>query len=187
MSYTKKVYILGKGGGWEAIKDVPAGSEIYGINDAFLRTPEVTKTFHMHDMEEFYKSPKTYSSTKLCIEHANNKPEMDFITIYPWKRIPHSKEFPLSEAVERFQTSYFTSTIEFAIAYAIMEGATEIELIGINMSAKQEYIDQKPGCEFWIGIAKGMGIKITQQEDVTSLLKTRNGLVYGYNIKQWKV
>jgi hypothetical protein len=181
------VHVLGKGEGWEAVKKLPKGSEIYGINDAFLRTPEVTKTFHMHDLEEFLKKPSSHSSTNLCIQHANANPDMEFFTLYEWKRIPHSKEFPLDEISQKFKTNYFTSTIEYAIAYALWEGVDVINLLGINMTVKQEYIDQKPGCEFWMGIAKGMGVEVRTQEEHTSLLKTRNGLLYGYNIRQYKI
>jgi len=187
MSESRIVHILGKGEGWHAIKDVPKGSNIYGINDAFLRTPEVTKTFHMHDLEIFLKKPSTHSSTNLCIQHANEKPEMDFYSLYAWNKIPHCKEYPLNEITERFHTSYFTSSIEYAIAYALWEGVDELYLHGINMTVKQEYIDQKPGVEFWIGVAKGMGVKVHTQDEYTSLLKSRNGLLYGYNIRQWKV
>jgi len=50
---SKHVYILGKGDGWDKIKEAPKGSVIYGVNDACLRTPEVTHTFHMHDLKDF--------------------------------------------------------------------------------------------------------------------------------------
>jgi hypothetical protein len=177
------VNILGKGDGWEGIENAKHG-EIYGINDAFLRTPQVTKTFHMHDLEQFLKDPKTNSSTRLCIEHANAHPEMEFYTTYEWPRIPHSKAFPLEEVSDKFKTNYFASTIEYAMAYALWAGCDVLNLYGINMTVKQEYIDQKPGCEFWVGVAKGMGVEVNLQYEHTSLLKTRNGLLYGYNVKQ---
>lgn len=177
------VNILGKGEGWEAIEDAPQGL-VYGINDAFLRTPSVDVSFHMHDMEAFLKDPKTNSSTKLCIEHALANPEKEFYTIYEWSKIPHSKAYPFEEIAEKFQTNYFTSTIEYAIAYALWKGCDVINLYGINMTVKQEYVDQKPGCEFWIGVAKGMGVEVNLQHEYTSLLKTRNSLLYGYNVKQ---
>jgi len=179
------VNILGKGDGWEEIKNAPAGIN-YGINDAFLRTPEIDVTFHMHDMEAFLKDPKTNSSTKLCIEYANANPDKEFYTIYQWNKIPHSKAYPFEEISERFKTNYFASTIEYAIAYALWKGCDVMNLYGINMTVKQEYIDQKPGCEFWIGMAMGMGVEVNLQWEHSSLLKTRNGLLYGYNLKQGK-
>jgi len=181
------IHILGKGDGWEAIKEVPKGEIVYGCNDAFLRTPTVTHTFHMHDLEAFYKDKNTHSSTKLCVEHIKDHPEMEFYTVKAWDMIPTAKEYPLQEVVKRFGTCYFTSSIEYMIAYALMKGATKLKFYGINMTVKQEYIDQKPGVEFWLGMAKGMGVEYELQHEYTSLMKTRDGLLYGYLINQWRV
>jgi hypothetical protein len=182
------VNILAKGDGWDEIESAPPGL-IYAINDAFLRTPGVNATFHIHDMEAFYNDPKTHSSTKLCIDAAIDNPEMDFFTTKNWKKIPHSKAYPLDEVSEYFGTSYFASTIEYAMAYAMWKHREPgiMNLYGVNMTVKQEYIDQKPGVEFWVGMAMGRGWKVNLQKGHTSILKTRNGLLYGYNSKQFGV
>lgn len=178
------VNILGKGQGWERIEYQKEGI-IYGCNDAFLRTPEVAITFHMHDLEEYYHDEARGSSTRLCVDAANENPNMEFYTIYKWDRIPHSKEFPLDEIIKEFGVCYFTSTIEYMIAYAIWKGAKKLNYFGVNMTVEQEYIEQKPGVEFWTGIAMGRGIEVNLQHDVTSLLKTKSGELYGYFKPQW--
>jgi hypothetical protein len=189
-----RVHILGKGDGWETIKDVPEGEIIYGVNDSFLRTPAVTHTFHMHDMEEYLERKETNSSTRLCIVHANKNPKMKFISIYKWDKVENSEEYPLEEIVNKFNVCYFTSTIDYMIAYALHHGAKEIIFHGVNMTQKEEYVSQKPGAEFWIGYALGMGVKVKLQYEHTSLLKTKiwNGRefeyekIYGYFIPQFK-
>ena len=72
-------------------------------------------------------------------------------------------------------------------AWAIREGFKELSLLGLNMTVYKEYIEQKPGMEFWLGIALGKGIKINLQHDQCSLLKTRDSNIYGYFMRQWRV
>lgn len=181
------IYILGKGDGWEDIKDAPKGSVIFGTNDCFLRTPEVTHTFHMHDLNAFLENQDTHSSTKLCVEYAKERPDMPFFTVKEFKQMPSAKLYPLKEIIDHFKVCYFTSTIEYMIAYALWKGCNELKYRGVNMTVKNEYIEQKPGMEFWTGMAMGMGVKVELQHPHTSLLKTKNGLLYGYLINQWRV
>lgn len=188
------IHILGKGEGWEEIKDVKEGEIIYGVNDSFLRVPKVTHTFHMHDMDEYYENERTHSSTKLCAIHGKEKPEMEFYSLYEWKMVPHSKAYPLDEIVNHFGVCYFNSTLDYMLAFAIYSGATEISLYGVNMTQKEEWRSQKPGVEFWIGVAMGKGIKVNIQHDYTSLFKSkvwdgekyRFEEIYGYYIPQFK-
>jgi len=185
----KRVYLLGKGDGWDAIKEVPKGSIIYGVNDACLRSPEVTHTFHMHDLRNFYKNKVTESSTRLLINHCKDHPEMPLYTTVPYKDIPNAILYPLEEVVDYFKlpVPYFTSGPEYMIAWAIKEGFEEIHMYGLNMTVHKEYIDQKPGVEFWTGIALGKGIKVFIQHRQSSILKTRDGDLYGYFMKQWYI
>jgi hypothetical protein len=179
------INILGKGEGWDEIPDKPEGL-VYGCNDAVLRTPCDT-TFHMHDLEVFANQPGTASSTRLFVDYANKHPEHEIYTVKPFALIPHAKEYPLQEIVEYFHVCYFTSTIEFMIAYAIWKQPTVLNFYGVNMTVKLEYMEQKPGVEFWLGQAMGRGIECNLQWDVSSLLKSRDSKLYGYLINQWRV
>jgi hypothetical protein len=184
----KTVYLLGKGDGWDEIKTVPKGSTIYGVNDACLRTPEVTHTFHMHDLKGFHKNKVTESSTKLLINHCKDYPEMPLYTVKCYKEIPNAILYPLEDVIDHFNlpAAYFSSGPEYMIAWAIREGFDEMTLYGLNMSVHEEYHTQKPGMEFWIGMALGKGMKVNLQHNLTSLLKTRSGDLYGYFMKQWR-
>jgi len=186
----KTVYILGKGDGWDAIEEAPKDSIIYGVNDACLRTPEVTHTFHMHDLYEYGKAKVTESSTRLLKRHCELHPEMELYSIKHYKDFPNCKIYPLDEVLEYFNLPipYFTSGPEYMIAYAIMkENPDVLALHGLNMSVGKEYIDQKPGVEFWIGLALGKGIKVLLQHEHTSIMKTRDSKLYGYFMKQWRI
>ncbi len=192
MKKKKIINILGKGDGWRRIFEDHAagkleGSETYGCNDVFIPCPFVSKTFHMHDMDVFLEQEKSKYSTKKCIEVAKERPDMEFYTLDVWDKIKNSKKYPLDKMVEHFGVCYFTNTIDYMIAFALYNGATELNFYGVNMTVLLEYKEQKPSVEYWLGRAMGMGVKCNLQHDVTSLLKSKDGLLYGYLIPQWRV
>lgn len=69
---------------------------------------------------------------------------------------------------------YMTSSIAYALALAIKEGAEEISLFGVDINENQ-YFDQRPCLEYLVGFAKGRGIKVNIP-DTSLLLK---GDLYG--------
>jgi hypothetical protein len=52
------------------------------------------------------------------------------------------------------------------------------------MVLDNEYAHQKPSVEFWVGFAMGRGVKVEVHGQKSSILKTRNGLMYGYQDHQ---
>lgn len=196
----KIAHILGKGDGHKEINEIikePISTRgvIYGVNDAFLRTPEVDITIHMHDLAKLFKQENTASSTRLCITRANKDPKKEFISINKYHKIPHCQEYPLEEICNYYKLplTYFTSGIEYIIAYsawrAEQEGSKleDMYYYGCNMTVKQEYIEQIPGMHFWTGMMMGKGINVYFQHKYTSLLKTKDGSLYGYNIRQYRL
>lgn len=93
-----------------------------------------------------------------------------------------SRPYPL-EMVERQFGRYFTSSIAFMIAFAMIRGAKEISLFGIDMKGGDEYAYQRPCVEYLIGFAKGRGIKVNIPEH-SDLLKS--GYLYGYDFNGHK-
>jgi len=106
-----------------------------------------------------------------------------------FKSIPNSVRYPFDEIVKYFSpyftdpvhARYFTNSISFMLALAIYEGFQEIAIYGVDLAVTTEYSEQRPSCEFWIGVAVGRGIKvhIPLQSD---LLKTR--FIYGFEEKK---
>lgn len=102
---------------------------------------------------------------------------------YP--QIPASVRWPREEinawTVERFgaqaEVDYFTSTPGEMVVTAIFMGASEIALYGIDLLQDEEYAYQRPGCEYWVGVARGLGIKVTIPPGC-ALIKAN--YVYGY-------
>ena len=55
---------------------------------------------------------------------------------------------------------YFTSTAAYMLASAIDEGATDIAIFGIDMKGDFEYVRQRPCFEYFVGLARGMGVNV---------------------------
>lgn len=97
--------------------------------------------------------------------------------IRPVDELPNSVEYPIDNVFafvyghmvdgkgvwreKRFERCDFASTISWMIAMAIMEGADEIGLWGVDMSATEEWYFQRSGCQSLIEAAKSIGIKVT--------------------------
>jgi hypothetical protein len=91
--------------------------------------------------------------------------------------LTRSMEYPLDDAVTLFGR-YFTSTVAYMMALAIMRRPEKIGLFGIDMMLGTEYEYQRPCCEYLIGVARGYGIETIVPKE-SALLKSDGGL-YGY-------
>lgn len=80
--------------------------------------------------------------------------------IEPRDEIPSSVRFPIEAAIQLAGRDYFTSTIAYMIALALLEGFEAIDLYGINLAIGTEYYHQKACAEWWIGFAEGRGKKV---------------------------
>lgn len=91
---------------------------------------------------------------------------------HPNPNLPDAKLIPLEELMTAYG-KYFTSSIAWMIAMAIHEKPTEIGIWGVEMQGDGEYAHQKPCCEYFLGMAKGMGIKVYVPEQSTLLRAER--------------
>lgn len=82
--------------------------------------------------------------------------------------IPNSVAFPLEECKAKLG-DYFASSVAYMIAMAILEGATEIQIYGIDMLTESEYAVQRPNVEYLLGMARGLGIVVKVAEGSTLL------------------
>lgn len=78
---------------------------------------------------------------------------------------PGMEVYPYDEVEELFGSLYLTSSPAYMLAYALLKGATEIQLYGVDLSiSDHEYFWQRPCVEAWIGFAKGRGVKVVIPE-----------------------
>jgi len=69
--------------------------------------------------------------------------------------------YPLKEVIEKYGSRYFTNSIGYMIALALFKGYTEINLYGVDMDMGDEYAFERPCVLYWVGFARGMGVKVT--------------------------
>jgi len=90
--------------------------------------------------------------------------------------IPNSVKFDHSRAVREFG-NFFTSSLAFMIAQALMEEIDRIEIYGFDMKSDSEYNYQRDSAEYFIGLAMGKGVDVYLPPEC-NLLK---GKIYAFN------
>ena len=82
---------------------------------------------------------------------------------------PGLVEFPLEEALKEVPGGYFNSTAAYAVAYAIIRGAKQISLFGIDFTYPDKHDAEKGrACvEFWLGVAASRGIVLSMPKETT--------------------
>jgi len=173
-----KCAIVGFAPSWyQAPWDDPEFS-IFGINELYKYTgaeserfkvkPRYDAWFELHDIE---KSP-----SKKKKEHQDflmNCP-YPLITQKHWDKYPTSIGYPRYEIKQFIGTNFITddkpgvgskftdysNQISWMIALAIAMGYREIHIYGVDMAANTEYNFQRASCQFFIGVAIGLGIKV---------------------------
>jgi hypothetical protein len=163
-----KITIVGKGTGWE---DAPLTGETWGITQLILRR-NVSRVIDMNDYSLWGDKEAREAEESRRRAAELKVPYVDL------------SNYPLAEVIADFNTDYFSNTVDYTLALAIHEGFMEIDLYGVNMSNPGEYAYQKPGVEFWIGMAMGRGVNVRTFGDHSTILKTRDGKLYGYGTPQ---
>lgn len=116
------------------------------------------RLFEMHDMRllksaHSRRKPDYFDRLKEC-----------GVTLYMQEAWENAKAYPFDE-VAKTTGYYWNSSIAYAMALAIHEGAEEIGVYGVDMKADDEYGYQKPNMEYLIGLASGKGITVHIPDD----------------------
>lgn len=105
-------------------------------------------------------------------EHKDPEKYLEFVKAFgaPMVVSPKYSEwgepYPYEAANALLDGEYLTSSPAYMMAYAILQGATEIGIYGVEMAIDDhEYFKQRPSMYAWIAYAKGRGIKITIPEE----------------------
>lgn len=75
--------------------------------------------------------------------------------------IPTSVRLPYEHLNETFGPYFWQSSMSWMLALAIDLKPDEIGLWGVDMSATEEWSYQRPACQHFVGLAIGLGIKVT--------------------------
>jgi hypothetical protein len=177
----RKVAILGFAPSWVDAPFKDESFEIWALNEMyklFAKKPEARadKWFEIHSPDSPSKNTKEH---RAFLQNCQ-------IPLYMWdhsEEFPNSVKFPKDELLDFFGKPYgepfryFTNSISWMIAFAIYERYDEIHVYGVDMAADSEYGFQRPSCEYFLGVAAGMGIKLYIPKN-SDLLKAT--LLYGF-------
>lgn len=117
---------------------------------------QLDRCFEMHDLRLLMgphsrRRPGYFDQLKQCsglyMQEAND-------------RVPNAKAYPFDAVAKTIGAYYFQSSMAYAMALAIHEGAEEIGVFGCDMDTDGEYGYQRPNMEYLIGLARGRGIKV---------------------------
>jgi hypothetical protein len=159
--------------------------EVWGLNQMHLAFPKLvekaTRWFQIHPKHSYDINVERDKSHHDWLKEQRNFP---IYMIEKFDDVPMSIEWPHRQIMATLQTDYFTNSISWMIALAIIERMhlpleirkqSDIYVFGVDMAQSDEidseYAEQRPSCEFFIGYAKGLGIPI-HIPDKSDLLKT---------------
>lgn len=170
--------IIGYGNG---MKSAPTDN-CWGMNSVIFER-DVDVHFDMH--EEGKMQPHQIERRENVIKVANEKN----IPVYACHEIPGTTyvRYPIESVIKEFRTGYFSNGVCYMIAFALINGVKELNFYGVNHSRinmMDEYSLQKPGVDYWLGVAMGRGVKCNIFGAMAEIGKTFENRAYGYDLSQ---
>jgi len=143
--------------------------EIWGLNEIYIApgVRRIDRLFEMHNHK--YLTMKQRNPKHL--EWLQNA-KIPIYMLEKYKDIPGAIKFPWEYVVEQTGTQYYTNTVSWMIAFAVLEGARKISLYGIDMARSEEYEYQRPSVEYFVGWARGLGVEVYIPPESDILLTT---------------
>jgi len=167
-----KLVILGTA---NTMKDAPFHDESYdiwtvssAITHGKQTVKRVTRIFELHcdrRWKNFQSRIPLMNERGVPVYMQKHNPE-----------VPNSIPYPIGTILNKYR-DYMTNSISWIIALAIEEGYKEISFYGVHMVTTSEYADEMPSCEYFLGLAEGMGIKVYIPPAADMLKATK---LYGY-------
>jgi len=153
----KKIALIGSAPSSVALAPYADNSwEIWGCSPG--ARPHVKRADAWFELHRWNRSDPWFSPEYVQFMAEMAKP---VYMITPVPDIPGSVAYPAKDMVDEFGPFFFTSSLAWMFALAIKAGADEIGLWGVDMSAQEEWQWQRQGCQFFIWLAKKMGITVT--------------------------
>lgn len=151
------------------------GFEYWGTSDQYGHMKKIDRMFEIHDAAAI----RNYKPRGGQPDHVAelNRIGCPVYVIEPMPDLEHATEYPLDAIIDQYG-GYFVCSSAYMLALAIYEGFEEIHLYGIDMAVTSEYFFQRPCVEYWIGIARGKGIKVVLPDNCPLC---RSWYLYGYD------
>lgn len=153
----KVLNLVGKAPGYE--KSFDAVGDTWCVSSVFtcLNAKKVNLIFQIHKPEEW---------EEFLPEHKEK-----VIVAYP----ALYQQYPVHKLLKKYGP-VFGSTVCWMLALAIEREYKIINMFGLEMASKQEYIDQRDTLFYMIGRAEAVGINVVIPEDSRIFFKDR---IYG--------
>lgn len=155
--------------------------------NSFCNLISSDRLFHMDDVLVQERRAKAGNKRVGNMLEAMKEYQGPIYTCFPEPEYPTMVQYPIAEVLSAFDSAYFTTTPPYALAYAMYIGVSEVYLYGCDYTwpgiAGAE--EGRAGMEFWVGMAKGRGVKISvchESSLLNSRLCTREDIrMYGYD------
>lgn len=157
----KKIAIIGKATSSRHLAPYDDPSwQIWVLSDNYKHCPRWDKWYELHSIQEGQQRWQPGYWPKM-LEHQDR-----LVIQAPHPDLPRATVYPLQEVLSRFG-DYLNNSVSFMVAAALLEGVHELGLWGVDMACSDpargnngEYEHQRPSCEFFLGIAHGMGVHL---------------------------
>ncbi len=179
----RKIVILGFADSRVQAPFDDASWEIWGCNDVYAHVPRVDVVFEVHHLLNLGNRRNPNHEAFL---RSGSKPVW-MIEAPP--EFPSARRLPVEDIIKAFPRAYFTNSISYMIAMAIMDimGTApwiernhpvpgKIQILGVDMAHTTEYGSQRPSCEYFVGVADGLSIEVIIPQN-SDLLKATS--LYG--------
>lgn len=159
--------------------------QVWGIN-ALGSVLQCDLVFHMDDVRIQERRARANPTGNIAnMLKWMRRYEGRIITSRAHSRYRALENFPLQDLLDDTGSLYLNSTGAYAVAYAVLKGATKISCFGIDYSyANSHQAEKGRACfEFWLGIAAARGIQlsITRNSPLMDGNVPRSEKLYGYD------
>ena len=131
--------------------------EVWAINQLYVAFPAIVaradRWFQFHHRTSYQQAIRDHNHHGWLAEWGKKHQR----PVYMMKREPDvewSVEFP-RDYIKKHIRPYFTNTISWLQAFAELEGFEEVFMFGVDMAQDDEYKEQRPSVEFYLGRLDG--------------------------------
>jgi hypothetical protein len=162
--------------------------EFWGLNRLHVELPDApwSRWFELHSLPMFYGPDAPSGFDKQHIEWMRTADipiyvrSSDLHVAAEWQ-VPTATPYPLERATAEFRP-YFTNSVSWLLAMAIAMGFEAIHMYGVDMAQdsvlQKEYREQRPSCEYFIGLAEGKGVPVYMPANADLLVTSH---LYGFD------
>ena len=175
----RNIIILGSGPGWESC---PFDRETWVVAKMLMLArpiPRVDMLFSMDNVDHWLTVRRGIFTIEEFKSRVNFK-KAPYYSSVKTPGIDMAREYPLKEVVDFVKVPYFSNTICYMLAYAMFQKVDSVDLYGIAQMGAHEYVQEKAGVEFWIGMLLGHGIQVNIKTQSSLLQNFGSGYPYGY-------